>query len=407
MTRSAGRHNGGQLRSRGAISVWELAVVCLLLTGPQTFGNAFAEGRVVIELEEGRDFQGRIRHATVDQHGTAWFSTYRDLLKVERGRAVVVVPGVPNGPLVAVAPGGERYALLDSRRAAYGQFAVELLDLNRPASSLAVLQATEPPFGFGALHVGRSGRILVGVTALDDPEGLKGDFRHTFWSNDGKDQVSAVLEGSRIGILDEQGESILLIGDSDAAAFRNDGTLLWTVNGNFRKGALAQAGETALLNPVGGIDEVHLIRSGSSTQILRMPAPVYDLAITPDGTLGAVAAGAGRIFIIELQSCPGKACRPRQLPALPVIGTHYVTSLRFISGRSLALGVIQAAGAGPFRRFYGGIVLVLATTGALEFQDAIELPEPATWSPSLDVTFGSPVFAAYTPKSVMVVRVEN
>ena len=248
----------------------------------------------------------------------------------------------------------------------------------------------------------------MGVTALEDPEGLHGDFRYTFWSSEGRELETAVLDERRIGILNEQGESILLLGDSDAKAYRNDGAFLWTAAGRFRNGTLARAGEVALLNPVDAIDEVHLVRSGHEEQVLTMADSVYDLAITPDGSLGAVATGAGRIHVIELKSCPGKGCRLRRLPPLPVLSTHYVTSLRFISEHSLALGVIQAVGVGPSRRFYGAMVLVIKTTGGeLQFRNSIELPEPATWSPMLDVTFGSPVFAAYTPASAMYVRLED
>ena len=229
----------------------------------------------------------------------------------------------------------------------------------------------------------------MGVTALEDPEGLHGDFRYTFWSSEGRELETVVLDEHRIGIPNEQGASILLLGASEAAAYRNDGTFLWTAAGRFRNGTLARAGEVALLNPVDAIDEVHIVRSGHEEQVLTMAESVYDIAITPDGSLGAVATGAGRIHVIDLRSCPGKDCRPRRLLPLPVLSTHYVTSLRFVSEHSLALGVIQAAGVEPYRSFYGAIVLVIGTTrGELQFRNSIKLPEPTTWSPMLDVTFG-------------------
>lgn len=407
MIESTGRNNRKYPHFRGATNAWSLVIACLLLTGPQASHTAILDRTVDSEVVDLPDSRGPVRLATVDRHGTTWLATHRELLKVEHGRLSVVVPGVSEGPIPMVAPGGERYALLDSRRAAYGQFAVELFDLNRPGSSLAVLQPSEPPYGFGALHIGRTGKILVGGVAMDDPEGLNGDFRFTFWSEDGEDESSVVVNGRRIGILDDQGESILLIGESDATAYRKDGSLRWLASGHFRKGALSLGGEVALLNPANAIDEVHLVRSGASSRILKAPAPVYDLAITPDGSLGAVTVGAGKIFIIELQACPGNTCRARQLPSLPVLSTHYVTALRFVSHRLLALGVIQAAGAGPYRRFFGGTVIVQRVSGALIFHDMIPLPEPATWSPSLDVTFGSDTFAAYTPKAAMYVRVRE
>jgi hypothetical protein len=134
---------------------------------------------------------------------------------------------------------------------------------------------------------------------------------------------------------------------------------------------------------------------------------VYDLAITPDGSLGAVATGAGKLSIINLRPNMVGAVSVRQLPPMPILSTHYITAVRFIDRDSLAVGVIQAYGPRPWARFYAGAVLVLKTSGEPTIQRAIELPEPATWSPALDVNFGSPIFAAYTPKSAIFVKIQD
>ena len=80
-----------------------------------------------------------MQKATIDRHGVAWIATYRKLFRVEHGRPQLVESTRSDERLLSVAPGGERYAWLDSRKAPYGQFAIELFDLNRPGTMIAEL----------------------------------------------------------------------------------------------------------------------------------------------------------------------------------------------------------------------------------------------------------------------------
>jgi hypothetical protein len=403
----AGRPGNERFRIRRSASMWKSAAALLLLAGPLPLQPALAEGTVRFELEDGGGLPDSIRKATFDRRGNAWIATYRQLYRMDLGKPIPVASGGKNDRLLALAPGGERFAWLDSRKSSYGKFEVGLLDPSRPGTVIAELIPAEPPYGFGALSMGREGNLIVGATALEDPEGLQGAFRYTFWSSGGRLQGTTTVDGRRIRILDEGGEAVLLLGRSDVAAYRSDGTPIWAFNGQFRKGALGRAGVVALLNPARRINEVYLIRSGYIEKILKMQEPVYGLAITPDGSLAAVATGAGKIVIVDLKSCGSQSCPQRELPRLPVAGTHYVTDVRFLDRESIVVGVIQAAWAGRFRRFHAGAVLVIKTTGERRFQQSIELPDPATWSPSLDVTFGSPFFAAYTPNAAIFVEMDH
>ena len=395
----------------------KVAAVGFLLAGPPNIGAALAEGRVFLEFEDGVDFQGQVRHATVDQHGVAWIATHRQLFRVEHGRPVLVDSRSSRDRRLAIAPGGERYAWLDSRKAGFGKFAVELFDLNRPGTLIAEIGVTQPPSGYGSLHLGHKAGLLVGGTPLDDPEGLKGRFRYDFWNYQGTQLASVELPGQQAIYLDQRGESVLLLGEFGAIALpSNQGKgepnqgkeePLWSVEGRFRNAAVANGAEVALLNPANSIHEVYVVRSGRVAKKLRLAAPVYGLDITPDGSRGVVASGAGTLSIVELDFRGSGEPKMRQLPPLPILSAHYVTAARFVNSETLAVGVIQAYGPRPLAKFYAGSVLVLKVSGQPILQRAIQLPEQATWSPQLDVAFNNPIFTAYTPKSVIFARVDN
>ena len=89
--------------------------------------------------------------------------------------------------------------------------------------------------------------------------------------------------------------------------------------------------------------------------------------------LGAVATGDGRISIVDLQACVGKACQPQELHHRLALGSYFITAVRFIDRQTLAVGVIQAVVAGHSRRFHGAAVVVLNTTGVPIFQRSIAL----------------------------------
>jgi hypothetical protein len=382
--------------------------ITLLMAGPLSIDPALAAGRVLSRCEYGHNFQGQVQKATIDRHGAAWIATDRQLFRVAHEcKPVLVESSSSRDRLLALAPGGERYAWLDSRNAPYGQFAIELYDLNRPGTRIRELDSGELPRGFGALRFGLHAGSILGVTALQDPEGLRGKFRYTFWNRDGRFPSSIEVPGRRIRILDDSGQSLLLLGESSAELHQGKRLPTWTVPGSFRNGVLGTSGQSALLNPAQRVNEVHVVQSGGVTKVLKFQAPVHGLAITPDGSRGAVATGNGELTLIEMRARSVSVREPRRLS---ISSRYYVTAIRFVNRDSIAVGAIQYYGSSPFERFYAGAVQVLKITGSgpsqVEriFETSIRLPVPATWSPELDVTYGSDTFAAYTPEAAIVVK---
>jgi hypothetical protein len=378
----------------------------LMLAGPHSSVPALAAPTVILELRAGEDFQGDIQRVTYDREGVAWIATPRQLFRAEHGDVKLVDSSDDNERRLVLAPGGGRYAWLSHHLASFGLFTIELLALDRPDKAIAHVYNEDPPRGFDTLFFSGQGSLLVGVSPLDNREGSWGGFLYSFWSQDGMLEGSVTLDGIRLGIVDEQGESIALLGESDAAAFARDGTPLWTVAGHYREGALGSGGRIAVLNSAESIDEIRVIQYGRVTTI-GMQSPVYDVAITPDGTRAVVATSGGKLSLIELSSCTDRACRTRQLPPLPILSSHHVTEVRFIDRDTLAVGVIQTVGAQPYASYFGCAVAVITTSGEVRFRRSIDLPRPATWSPELDVVYGRGEFTAFTRSMAIVVAVGN
>ncbi len=369
--------------------------------------------RIVADLQIGPPaYRGPVRRVAFDAAGDAWMATADALYRVRDGTAEEV-DVAPEGQQLALAPSGRVYARLVRGDAPSGLFTVELLEI--PKKPIATLRLPKLPVGFGTLHLGGAGQLIVTATPLQDAEGLAGKFLYVFWSSDGHILSEVTLEGPRIAVVDVAGESLLLLGASDAIAFRNDGQRLWRLDGRFRKGALAAKGNIALLNPaeLRAINEVHVFRDGQVTA-LRMEASVYDLALTADGSTGAVGIGTGQIVLLAPPSCDSKACAtPRTVAGLSAdsstISPYKITALRFVNPDHLAIGNIKEVGATPPFRYPEGLPTLLSIGGSLLIQTPIQtmpLEQPATWSPSIDTSYGLPFFAAHTPHRVLIVRLD-
>ena len=362
---------------------------------------------VFADLRIGADYRGPVQRIAFEASGDAWMATTEGLYRVRNGRTEEVDMAV-GGRRLALAPGGRLYAWLAYGAAPSGLFTVELLEI--PKKPIATLRLPEAPFGFGSLYLGGPGELIVTATPLQDSEGLGGDFLYVFWSRDGRILSKATLEGPRIAVMDVSGEALLLLGTSDAVAFRNDGQQLWRLNGRFRKGAIAAKGTIALLNPAGRseINEVRVFGSGQVTS-LRMSAPVYDLALTIDGSEGVVGIGTGEILRVAPLSCNGVACDPPRTVAGPSTGTsgsYKITALRFVHSKAIAIGKIKEIGATPPYSYPEGALAALTASGDVLIERTIPLQQPATWSPSVDASYGLPFFAAHTPERVSLVRLD-
>jgi hypothetical protein len=365
---------------------------------------ALAAPKLEANLHAGRDYQGQVQGIAFDRSGTAWIATGQTLYRVRSGKAEVVDVAAGRGDRLAVAPGGDIYARLATRGVPGGLFTVELLRLVRlPREPIAVLRLPEFPFGFGKLYLGGAGKLIVTATPLDDAEGLGGNFLYVFWSREGEALAKATLKGLRTGIVDAAGTALLLLGEDDAIAFSSRGKRLWKLDGRFRNGILSSNGEVALLNPAAtdSLDEVHVRQRGKAT-IVTVRSPVYELAVAADGSTGAVAVDNGGLFFVTPSLCD-QSCEFREAPPLPVDGTFFVSAIRFADSDTLAVGVIQRQGEEPAVSFPAGATLVVSTAGEVLFRSRIEVGQPATWGPSIDVSYDTGYFAAHTPQTVLLI----
>jgi hypothetical protein len=361
---------------------------------------------VLADLEIAKDYQGPVARIAFGHNGQAWMATSEALYRVREKAELIPTLGTKDD-LFALAPGGEIYARLVPGRNSSGLFSVHLFRV--PDKPIGDLLLRESPLGFGTLYLGGAGKLIATVSPLSDPEGLAGNFLYAFWSRDGHLLSKATVAGRRIGVVDVTGDTLLLLGERDAIAFRNDGKHLWKIDGGFRSAAIADKGKIALLNPseAGAINEVFVYRNGDIAR-LRLPSPVYDLAMPADGSVGAVAIDAGNLFLVSPKSCDRGACaKPKGVALDGVSGDFLITAVRFVDLRTMAIGILKRSGTAPDYIYPTALALAIDTSGKLVFKRDISIHQPATWTPSIDVTYGVRAFAAHTPERSLFVRLDR
>jgi hypothetical protein len=360
--------------------------------------------QVFASLEIGKDYQGPVERIAFDNNRQAWMTTSEALYRVHGATLEPVPTTGTSDDLFALAPGGGIYARLVPRATSSGLFSVHLVEV--PNKPIADLLLREFPFGFGTLFLGGAGKLIATASPLTDPEGLRGRFLYAFWSSDGRLISRTIVEGRRIGVIDVTGDTLLLLGDHDAIAFRNDGKQLWKIDGGFRSAAIASKGNIALLNPsqADAISEVLVFRDGTTTRV-RMPSPVYSLAMAADGNVGAVAVDGGNLFLISPKACKRGACeKPTGVSLDSVSGDFLITAVRFIDPTTMAIGMLERTGTAPDFVYPSALALAMDTSGNLLFKTGMPIQQPATWTPSIDVTYGIRAFAAHTPERSLFVE---
>jgi hypothetical protein len=368
------------------------------------FVPAFAQPLVVQRIKVGHGLQGPIRRAAIDRNGKAWIATAHELYAVPDGRAVSSDRTDNKDRELALAPGGGRYAWLTNGAGPNGLFRAEIVSLREQSNTASKLRPTTGPDGFSAINFGTAGNSIVTITPMDNAEGLSGEFQYAFWSDAGV-QLGAILHNDpAIPILDEQGAGLLLLGAVDASAYSREGARLWKIDGRFRKGGLASSGSVAVLNPAREIDELRIVGPGVETKV-KLPGAVYEVALTPSGRKAAVATSGGVLSLLDIRSCLHGACVPKRLPPLIPDGNFNISSVRFIDESVLAVAVIEREGAPPNLTYPKGDVFVVNVDGGTLFHFAMDIPQPAMRSPSLDVVFGSAHFAAFTRDEAVFVRI--
>lgn len=353
------------------------------------------------ELRGQRDFTGAVRRVTADPSGQRFLlATPTALYEVREGKPKLVDAGPGGDAQLLLAPGGGVHAWMIRGDAPGGLFTVQLSA--EPARRLKKLRLDKAPFGFGALYLGTRGRLVVTATPLDDWQGLTGRFLWTFWTTEAKRLGSVTLDGRRTGVVDPAGSAIVLLDGAEAIAFAPDGKRLWQRKGSYRKAALAGGGKVALLNPAtrDALAEVHVLRGGKTT-VARIPTPVHELALSPDGALGVAVGDQGRYFFI-----PTDGGDVREATRLPVDGMHYITAARFLDATTLVLGVGQRAPGARGGGFTQGAVMAVSVEGKVLTRSPIRI-EDSTFAPQVEVTPGSRSFAAFTPQSTLLLSVEK
>ncbi len=386
-------------RSRG----WLLATVGLALT--LRGGALTAAPGLESEIEIGTNYRGSVQSIAFEDARTAWIATTNTLYRYHGGQPQVVTTAPDTRTRVMLAPGGRFYAWLVHDVPQSGLFTVELFQT--PDKRIAKLRLASAPYGFSALYLGSKGELIVTKTPLDDPEGLKGDFLYAFWSKTGRMLGKVTLPASRTGVVDVTGQALLLLGPSDAIAYRNNGRELWKLQGTYRAAALAARGSIALLNPADAtaINQVDVYRDHRVTRI-TMTAPVFELALTDDGATGAIAVDEGVIQLLKPRQCNLVTCTTRATDVMQRTGTYQITAMQFVDAKTLAVGAIQRVGTAPRYSYPAGAVAILDASGHVVFSSPVTLTQPTTWAPVIDVSYGVRFFAAHTPYRALFVRVD-
>lgn len=359
---------------------------------------AFSQGRVPLELRADRDYSGPTQRVVVDSASqVTWLATPSTLYEISDGVPRVVDKGPGDGAQLALAPAGGFHAWLVRGQAPGGLFTIQLMAA--PARRVAELKMEKFPYGFGALYLGAGGNLVVTATPLDDWQGLSGRFLYIFWNRDGKRLGDATLNGPRIGVVDPTGSAIVLLGETEVVAFGAGGQEIWRLPGRFRKAALADGGKLALLNPAERerLGQVVIVRNGKAT-VTRIPTPVHDMALSPDGSRGVIVGDIGRYFHVEVDSAEVKESAP-----LSMDGTFYITAARFLDEKTVVMGVAQRESKSS-KRFTRGAVVAVGLDGQILLQRSIKI-EDNTFAPLLGVTPGSRTFAAFTPQSTLILSV--
>jgi hypothetical protein len=346
----------------------------------------------VWEVQNQRDLRGAVQSAAFDEaSGTAYLATLANLYEVQDGKVRPVSKPPAPGAQVQLAPGGKLFAWLVPDQRPQGMYDILLMDIT--GRRLAELRLDDPPLGFGALVLGHEGRLIVTATPLDDPQGVHGRFQYSFWSRDGKLLERVVRPQREIPVAGADGASLLLLGEKEANAYAADGKRLWTLDGRFRKGAIAREGRVALLNPAErkAIDQVHVFSGQGRPGVVKMPTPVHHLRLSPDGAAAVVGGDRGRYFFLD----PGTR-RVSEGAKVPVESGLFLSDLQLVDRDTVAIGVLKRRGKEPRHTWPQGAVVVLNRAGRTLMRAEYPISEPLASRPAVSASYGVPMVVTFT-----------
>lgn len=373
---------------------------CARLPPTPIYANAiYGKPRLMLDMEINKDYTGFVELVAFAASGSALMATKNTLYLVANGKAQVI--DYSTNDRLVMAPGGGIYGWI-KRKSASAQFDFNLVEPS-PATGATLLQ--HGTFGFDGIHLGRQGGLIATSTPLEDWEGSRGAVEYDFWSRGGQLLAKVKYPEKAIGVIDPSGTALLLLGKSNAAAFNANGAELWTHMGGYRKGVISDNAKVALLNPRDrrNIDKAHLIIMGRQ-KTFELPSPIHHLALSPDGSMGAIAVDKGRLFLFETAFAKLKEV------FLSIPGVSFITDVQFIDSGRIALGLIRSRDGIKDKRghftFSAASILVVSAAGDTLFQHDFNLGNPATYSPSIDVTYGLQYFSARTPHRVLFVSLQ-
>ncbi len=379
-------------------------VIVALVTGLTTEARARApQTAATWQLATAKDIPAPVQRAAFDPGSeTAYLATLTNLYEVRNGRARSIAKMPRHGARLLLAPGGGMYAWLIPDDKPADLFTVQLVDIS--GEFLADLQLEKAPYGFGGLHLGARGRLVVTVSALDDWQGGHGRFLYAFWSRDGRLLGTVVRPEKEIGIVAADGTSILLLGEKEALAFSADGEILWRLDGRYRKGAIAAGGKLALLNPADreAIDRVHVYTGSAGPRVVTMPTPVHKLRLTPDGSAAVVTGSGGRYFFLD--PAGGRFDEGKRLPFDAAL---FISDIEFIDHGTLAIGVLERNGDPPQHSWPRGGLVVVDRGGDVLFQSHHLIREPFSSRPAIDAVYGLPMLIGFTLDEALLVELEH
>lgn len=345
-------------------------------------------GRMMWKLSASRDYQGAVVRGAAEGD-TIWLATRAALYAVRGEKAAAVSKRPHPDAHLLLAPGGQVYSWLIPIEGTHGLNHVELHFTDGRAP---VRLEAEREGGYSGVILGYRGNLVVTIVPLRDPEGVDGPFRYTFWSADGKRLNSIEVPDVTKPELDPEGKSLLLLGRTRADAYSPDGARLWSIDGGYRRGAIAGGGAMAMLNPAKGIQGVLFVRNGRAAQTARFRTPVHLLTIAPGGVAAMVIGSRGAYAWADPAS--GRIGETKQLAIEERLS--YVFQAAWLARDMVALGVLHPADKSLRRGWPWATVIAVDRGGRARFQRTFRVNEPLSGEPGLATEFGSLRFLAFT-----------
>lgn len=361
-------------------------------------------------LHSPADYSGQVIRGEVDSPvQTTYLAVRSGLYVVEQGKPSLVQSPPEPGAVLSLAPGGRLVAWLIPSQQNAGFALAELHNLSdRSATDLLPPGPPGSPYFFDTIHVGYEGKLVVTATPLDDWQGLEGRYRYVFWTARGVQLESIDMKKRPDVVLDSRGTALLFIEERETTAYSNRGELLWRVQGQFRKAALSEEADCALLNPRDRIQQVIIVRRNPSTgqpepNTIEFPTPIHRLDLSADGRFGLVSADAGRYFLLN----PQTGSYQEGPPISEGDSVFRISDSAVTVRNTVVLGVQRKQSKSRSQTWSDGEVVVVRTEPDRIWRYRLPLHRPLAAYPGIVVTGGQNVVIGFTPDAVVRIELQD